>query len=246
MSFTKKIFGLSLLATSQLALSAEPITGEVELGVVATSGNTETTSIKSKVSITQDLENWKNVYLIDTLFKEEKIDVNGTKQTQTSAERYFASAQGDYKLNDEHSALFVYGSYEKDLFSGYNYQDSFAVGYSDQIFSNESSFLNYNAGPGYFFDELDDGTKQEGSIIRLALDYQLTLSETAKFKQYLSTEAALENGDNSKSKSETSIAATLMGNLSLKAAFTIVHNSEVPAGNEDMDTTTSISVLYLF
>lgn len=246
MSLSKTLIGLSILSAAPSLWAVEPITGEVELGIVATTGNTETTSIKSKLSITHDLENWKNNYKIDSLFKEEKVEVDGDERTQTSAERYFASAQGDYKLNDKHSAIFVYGSYEQDRFSGYKHQDSFAVGYGDRLFENATSFLDYNAGPGYFFDELDDGTKEEGGIIRLALDYQNTLSKTAKFKQFLSTEAAIESDDNTKSKSETSIAATLMGNLSLKVAYTILHNSHVPDGNDKMDTTTSVSVLYLF
>ncbi len=246
MSFFKSLLTLSLSSLGLLSWAQEPITGEIELGLISTSGNTETNSLKSKLAVTQDLENWKNNYRIDTLFKEEEVDNNGVKQTQTSAERYFVSAQGDYKLNDKHAALFVYGSYENDRFAGFAQQDSVAVGFADQIFANENAFLNYNAGPGYFYTEDNDGKTQEGGIIRLALDYQLTLSETAKFKQLLSTEAAVESDDNTKSKSETSIAATLMGNLSLKASYNIIHNSHVPDGIEKTDTTTSLSILYLF
>jgi len=246
MTFSKTLVGLSVIGAANSLWAVEPITGEVEFGFVSTTGNTETTSIISKLSVTQDLENWKNNYLIDTLFKEEKVDVNGTKQTQTSAERYFASAQGDYKLNEESSALFVYGSYEHDRFSGYDQRNTLAVGYADQIFKDSHSLLTYNAGPGYFYDKENDGTTEEGGIIRLALDYQNNLSETAKFKQLLSTEAALESDDNTKSKSETSISAKLMGNLSLKAAYSIIHNSNVPDGTEETDSTTSVSVLYLF
>ncbi|GAA6135986.1 DUF481 domain-containing protein [Oceaniserpentilla sp. 4NH20-0058] len=246
MSVTKILTAASLLAASQLTLAAEPITGEAELGFVSTTGNTETTSVKAKVSVTQDLDNWKNTYLLDTLFKEEEVVINGNKQNQTSAERYFASAQGDYKLNEDHSALFVYGSYEDDRFSGYEYQSSIAAGYADQMFSDETSFLNYNVGPGYFFSEQNDGETTDGAILRLALDYQLSLSETAKFKQALSSEIAFESEDNTKTRSETSISASLMGNLSIKASYNIIHNTEVPAGNDDVDTTTSVSVLYIF
>ena len=121
-----------------------------------------------------------------------------------------------------------------------------AAGYADQVFGDETSSLEYNAGPGYFFSELNDGSTEEGGIIRLALDYRLTLSETAKFKQTISTEAALESNDNTKSKAETSVSAKLMGNLSLKASFNVIHNTEVPEDKEETDTTTSLSILYLF
>ncbi|MFT5591762.1 MAG: putative salt-induced outer membrane protein [Oceanicoccus sp.] len=247
MSFSKTLISIALVSTAHASWAVEPTTGEIELGIVSTTGNTETNSIKSKLSVTQDFESWNNNYLVDTLFKEEKTDNDdGSKTTKTSAERYFASAQGDYKLNEEHSALFVYGSYENDRFTGYKQQNSVAAGYADQVFSNESSSLKYNAGPGYFYNELNDGDTEEGGIIRLALDYRLKLSETSKFKQTLSTEAAIESDDNTKSKSETSVSATLMGNLSLKASYNIIHNTQVPDNKEKMDTTTSISILYLF
>lgn len=247
MSLSKTLLSVALASMAHMSWAVEPITGEIELGMVSTSGNTETNSIKSKLSVTQDFTSWKNNYLIDTLFKEEKVEEDdGSKNTQTSAERYFASAQGDYKLNEKHSALFVYGSYENDRFAGFKQQNSVAAGYADQVFGNETSSLDYNAGPGYFYSELNDGSTEEGGIIRLALDYRLTLSETAKFKQTISTEAALESDDNTKSKAETSISAKLMGNLSLKASFNVIHNTEVPEDKEETDTTTSLSVLYLF
>lgn len=242
----KTIFSTLVFSMAASSYAVEPITGEIELGIIATSGNTETSSVKSKLSVTQDFEKFKNSYLVDTLFKEEKIDSNGAKKTQTSAERYLASAQADYKLNEKHLALFVYGSYENDRFAGFDQQNSLAVGYSDQLFANANSFLNYSAGPGYFYKKLNDQTTEEGGIFRLALDYQNTLSATAKFKQVISTEAAFESNDNTKTKSETSIAATLMGNLSLKASYNLIHNSKVQSGIDELDTTTSLSVLYLF
>ena len=247
MSLSKILISMALASATHIGWAVEPTTGEVELGFVSTSGNTETNSIKGKLAVTQDFPSWNNNYTFDTLFKEEKVeDDNGSKQTKTSAERYFSSAQGDYKLDEKHSALFVYGSYENDRFAGFEHQNSVAAGYSDQVFGNESSSLKYDAGPGYFYNERNDGSTEEGGIIRLALDYRLRLSETAKFKQTISTEAALESNDNSKSKAETSLSATLMGNLSLKASFNVIHNSEVPDDKEETDTTTSVSILYLF
>lgn len=228
------------------AQAAEPSTAEVELGVIATSGNTDSTSLKGKVTINQELENWKNNYQLDALYKKDEVEVDGVDEEQTTAQKLFVSAQGDYKLNQEHSALFVYGSYTDDRFSGFNYQSTVAVGYSDQLFSTENSFLNYNIGPGYTFNETDDGEKNEAAVVRLAAEYQYQFSENAKFTQLLSTEAAFDSDDNTRTRSESAISANLMGNLSMKAAYTIVHNSEVPADKENTDTITSITLVYLF
>ncbi|WP_017444561.1 DUF481 domain-containing protein [Gayadomonas joobiniege] len=241
----------ALLCALTANAAEKPSVGEVELGIIATSGNTETTSIKGKVSITHDMENWRNQYQLDALYKKDEIqtEINGqtVDQEQTTAQRVFASAQGDYKLNTEHSALFIYGSYEDDRFSGYNYQSTIAAGYSDQLFENDASFLKYSVGPGYTFNELEKtGETNEAVVMRLAAEYQYKLSENAKFTQLLSTEAAFDSDENTRTKSETAVSAKLMGNLSLKAAYTMTHNSEVAEDKENLDTTTSITLVYLF
>ena len=233
------------------AQAAEPLTAEVELGVIATTGNTESTSLKGKVNVTHEMESWKNNYQLDALYKKDDVTVddgagNDITESQTTAQKLFISAQGDYKLNAENSALFVYGSYTDDRFSGYQYQSTVAAGYSDQLFKDDKSFLKYNVGPGYTFNKTDAGEENEAAVIRLAAEYQYKFSDHAKFTQLLSTEAALESDKNTRSKSETAVTANLMGNLSMKAAFTVIHNSEVPADKENTDTTTSLTLVYLF
>lgn len=229
------------------ANKVEPIRAEAELGVIVTTGNTETASYKGKVSVKHDAENWANQYLFDSLFKEDKItNDDGSTSTEKTAEKYFLSAQGDYKLNEKHSALFIYGSYEDDRFSGYEYQSSIAAGYSDQLFGNEAQYFNYNIGPGYTFNESDDGIEDESAMVRLAIAYEYKFSDHAKFNQDMSTELVFEDGSNSRSKSESAVSANLMGNLSLKVSYSVTHNSEVSDGVENTDTVTSMAVVYLF
>jgi len=224
----------------------KPLQGEVELGLINTSGNTESSSLKSKLSITHDLTHWRNNYEISTFYKDEEVEANGVRETQVSEEKYFASVQGNYKLINNGSALFLYASYEDDRFSGFDYQQSFAAGYSNKVIDNDTTTFTYNAGPGYRFSKLDTGDTEEGGFIRLAIDFKYQITETARFSQALSTEAAVESDDNTRTKSETAISASILGSLSLKAAFIIDNNTEVPAGVEDTDTETTLSVLYIF
>ncbi|EAT11323.1 DUF481 domain-containing protein [Bermanella marisrubri] len=222
------------------------IEGEFELGFISTTGNTETSSLKSKLAVIHDLDHWRNNYQFSSFYKDETVEENGVETTEVSAEKYFASVQGDYKLINNGSALFLYASYEDDRFSGYNYQQSYALGYSNQVLNNKVHKLNYNVGPGYSFSELNDGDTEEGGFLRLAVDYRYRISENARFTQKISTQAAFESDDNTKSKSETGLAATLIGNLSIKAAITVDHNTNVPDDTEKTDTETSLSILYLF
>jgi putative salt-induced outer membrane protein len=257
-----KTVTLSLLVTSITSVNVKavepviaeksiaPVNGlhvETELGVILTTGNTETSSYKVKLLAKQETQNWKNKFLVDSLYKEDEIeDDSGVKATEVTAEKYFVSAQGDYKLNEKHSALFVFASYEDDRFSGYAYQGSVALGYSDQLFGNNISFFEFSAGPGYSFNKTDTGISDQAAMVRIALAYEYNFSSHAKFNQDLSTEISVENESNEKSKSESAITASLIDSLSLKVSYTITNNSEAEADKENTDTTTSVGVVYVF
>ncbi|MFT6058441.1 MAG: putative salt-induced outer membrane protein YdiY [Bermanella sp.] len=257
-----KTVALSLLVTSITSVnvkavepvaaekSTAPVNGlhvETELGVILTTGNTKTSSYKAKLLAKQETQNWKNKFLLDSLYKEDELeDDSGAKDTEVTAEKYFISGQGDYKLNKKHSALFIFTSYEDDRFSGYTYQGSVALGYSDRLFGNSSSFFEYSVGPGYSFNETEAGISDEAAMVRLALAYEYKFSAHAKFNQDVSTEVSVEDDSNEKSKSESAITAKLVGGLSLKASYIITNNSEVEADKENTDTTTSVGVVYVF
>ncbi len=220
----------------------EPFKAELELGIIATSGNTESTSLKGKATLHQDFRAWKNKYLIDTLYKKSEYD----GETKTTAQKLFLSAQSDYKLSDENTSIFVYGSHTDDRLSGYEYQNTVAVGYSARLFSNQYSFLDYSVGPGYSFNKTDEGEKGESAIVHLEAEYLFNISPTAKFTQTFSTEMALESDENTQTKSETAISTKIRRDLSMKTAYSITHNSEVLSTKENTDTVTSVSLAYTF
>ena len=59
-----------------------------------TTGNTETTSIKGKLSAHQELTQWSNDFIVEALYKKDKInDVD-----QTTAQKYFLSEVDITKL----------------------------------------------------------------------------------------------------------------------------------------------------
>ena len=80
-------------------------------------------------------------------------------------------------------------------------------------------------------------------IVRGALDYQWKISDTATFKQLLSTEIG---DDNTKSKSETSVSAQISGGLSLKVSLILDHNSDVNDNTDNLDTQTAVTLVYSF
>jgi putative salt-induced outer membrane protein len=232
----------SLSAAESLVEPLEPLSMEVELGMIATTGNTESAALKGRTIIKQDFRTWKNKYQFDALYK--RNTYNGVNETTT--QKVFLSVQSDYKLSPENSSVFVFGSYTDDRFSGYDYQNTIAVGYSRRLFANQNSYLDYNIGPGYSFNRTDEGELDDTIIVHLQVEYEYNFSPEVKFTQTLGSDVALESNKNTISKSESAITSKLRDNLSMKAAYSITHNSEALDPRAKTDTTTSITMIYSF
>ncbi|MDN4503784.1 DUF481 domain-containing protein [Alteromonadaceae bacterium BrNp21-10] len=233
------LLGLCAAGNVFAADEVKPFSMDGEFGFIATTGNTETTSIKGKLSAHQELTQWSNDFAIEALYK--KDEING--EDKTTAQKFFLSGQGNYKLANPDHRLFGFASYADDKFSSYNYQATLAAGWSQKLWQDNTSKFNYSIGPGYSFSETAEGVEQNGFIVRAALDYQWKISDTANFKQLLSTEVG---SDNTKSKSETSVSAQLSGGLSLKVSLILDHNSDVAEDIDNLDTQTAVTLVYSF
>lgn len=237
----------------------KPLAADVELGLLMTSGNTDSTAFTSKLRVQQELTRWRTDYVLEALYKQDQIDVvtDGVtiEESRVTAEKYFASAQSDYKLDSEQRGLFIFGSYEVDKFSGYDYQASIAAGYSDRLFNTPNAFLDYSIGPGWSFNRtepvLDDaGTvvqpaeTEESAMVRVSAHYQYNFSENAKFSQKFASDMALESGANTKSKAETALTTNITQAFAMKASITVTHNTEVPPDRHSTDTHSAITLVY--
>lgn len=247
LSTVSAIVALGLFASAAQAEDEKTFTMDGELGFIFTSGNTETTSVNGALNAKQELEKWSNEYVLTALYKKDEID--GVERT--SADKKFASAQGNYKLENPAYRLFVFGSYEDNRLSSYDFQATLAAGWNHKVWKDEKSNFEYSIGPGYSindrFVEDDAGNisvvEENSVVVRGAFSYAYTISETAKFTQTFSTEVG---SDNTKSRSESAISAKLAGALSLKIALRLDHNSEVNPGDENLDTETAVNLVYTF
>ena len=253
-----KLLSILVAATASTnAFAEETQTWDItsELGAIITSGNTETTTLKGGIKALHNLENWNNEYKIDGLYKEDEVEnSDGTKETQRTNEKYSLSAQGNYKLNEEHSHLYIYGSYVSDYFGAYRNEAVISAGYGRRLLDRSDMWLNAEIGPGYKYFEFPEGSVDEdgipnagesdSEIIALGkLDYNWQISDNAKFTQLV----AVEYGDtNTKTRSETALLAKINGSLQMKVAYNITHNSDVADDKENTDTATSLTLVYSF
>ncbi|OFC71364.1 DUF481 domain-containing protein [Alteromonas confluentis] len=244
----KQVLAVALLSalgsTSVMAQDdVKPFTLEGGLGFIFTSGNTETTSINASLVGHQELEKWSNDYTLEGLYKEETVEVDEEEVNRTSAQKFFASGQGNYKLENPDYRLFGFASYEDDRFSSYNYQSTVAAGWNQKLWETDTTSLEYSVGPGYSWAETQEDVEQNSFIVRASGAFEWLISDTAKFTQTVSTEVGSEN---TKSRAESALSATISGNLSMKLSVKLDHNSTVNEGVEKLDTATAVTLVYSF
>ena len=232
------------VATSAIAQDEpKPFTMDGEFGLIITTGNTETSSATAGITAQQEFENWSNDYQIEGLYKEETVIQDGEEVERTSAQKFFASAQGNYKLENPDHRLFAFSSYEDDRFSNFAYQATLAGGWSQKMWKTEKTAFEYSVGPGYSWAETQAGVDNDSFIVRGSAAFKWFISDTAKFTQTASTEVGSEN---TKSRAESALTATISGSLSMKVSLRLDHNSNVAEGVEKLDTETAVTLVYNF
>jgi len=228
---------LSAMSASAFAEDKKAWEATAELGGTMTTGNTDTSTLKAKVDVIHNLENWKNNYYFDTLYSKD--------DDEKTASRWAIGAKGSYILNEK-SSLFVLAEYEQDEFSGYDSVGSLAAGYSRNFYKTETVTFDGDIGPGVKFFDNEDGSSEEVGIVHLGLVYKNELSKTSTFTQILTSDVAFEDDSSTLSRSETSITANIMNSLAMKLGFIVRHDSNPIDEKKSVDTETTITLLYKF
>jgi putative salt-induced outer membrane protein len=233
----------SLVFLTSLALAApllaaeeedDPLEGNVKFGYLATTGNTETSSLNTKFETKYIAGDWHHEALASA--------INASESKVTTAEAYEAGWKSGWDFTDRD---YVFGrlNWRKDRFGPFDTQFSQTVGYGRHIIDTDAHDLEGEVGFGARQSEDQQGVNQNETIVTGLLNYTWSFSETSEFSQVFRVEVG---GDNTFSESVTSITARLIGALNLVASYTIRNNSDVPVGTEKTDTRTAISLEYAF
>ena len=229
---------LAALSVSVSAMAQEepqgPWSGKATLGYLATSGNTENSTLNTAVEVGFETGAWQHLA--------NAAAVHSKESETTTAESYALGWKTERNLSD---IDFVFGrlNWRKDRFSGYDSQFSQTIGYGRHVIKTDKHVLNLEVGAGARQSELSSGITESEAIFRGGAYYKWLFSETAEFRQDLTTEAGSEN---TYLESVTAISAKLLGDLALVASYTIKHNTDVAAPTEKTDTYTALSLEYSF
>jgi putative salt-induced outer membrane protein YdiY len=210
-----------------------------EVGFNFTSGNTETSSLKTRLDVRHQIQKWNNQYIFDALRKKDK--------EQVSANKWLIAGKANYDLEQENTFLFIEGSREDDEFGAYDNYNKLAIGYGQRFFESETITVDADLGPGYVaFKKNTDGFEDKSPIIRASADLNWIISDNAAFSQTVIVDRAFGADDNTKTRLVSGLSARINGSLQMKLGLTITNNSVVDEGVEHTDTETSVTLVFAF
>lgn len=208
--------------------------GEVELGVVETRGNSDTSTLKLKAAAAHESIQWINSVLLEAL--------NTASRDITTSERYLIEGKTKYRLEEQRYS-FANGKYEDNRFSGYQYRATVAVGYGSRLLDTESYTFDAEIGPGARHSKLLTGSSDDEVMVRLFGDFNWTINNYAKFEQLLTVEAGRES---TLTRSESSLKSKIARKLAMKASYLVRHSSSALASTASTDRELTFTVVYDF
>lgn len=241
----KRIFYTVLfLSLSSTAFSAK-WTSDAELGVVVTSGNSETQTANAKIKAKRETSSWVDSGSLEALGTSSTDQTTGEKVT--TAEKYVANLKAEYKITPE-NFYFANANYIDDRFSGYEYQATLTVGVGRRLIKTEKQELSIELGPGVRFYKLSPDPitnartpSDHVTIGRGALNYLYNFTEHSKFTQDLLVESGK---DATITESVSALTAQINGKMAMKASVKVRHSSQVPDDSKKTDSETALTLVY--
>lgn len=224
------------LTLPEQKLSAEqPWYNEFELGYLMTSGNSETEVLNAKTKSLFENGSWRN--------RLELTALNAASDEQRTDERYNALGKSDFKIT-ERDYSFLRLEYERDRFSGYDYQGNGAVGLGRRFIDEPGMVLELEAGPGYreAKEELSEIVHRD-TILYAGERFSWQLTENTQFIQQLTVESG---GANRIAEAIAALRVGINEHFALKLSWRGQHTGEVPEGVEKLDTETGVNLVYGF
>lgn len=205
--------------------------GEGEVGVNYTTGNTKDFGVMAGIHLMKDGLQFR--HKLNGLIDRQKS--NGV----LTRNRALADYELNYKFNDR---LYAYGlsGWERNTFAGFTrrFTESVGVGYS--VFKSDNMTLDVTAGPAFQQTRYVDGRRENDVTARAGLDFGWTITDDLK----LTEKAAILIG--SQWTSTTALTFAFSDALSSRASFDVIHENDPLAGRTATDTATRLSLVYGF
>jgi putative salt-induced outer membrane protein len=221
---------------SPLPAQAAPWSGDVAIGYLATTGNSETSSLNGKSSVVYAHDDWKNTLAVSA--------VNTYADGQSSAENYLAAEQLEYNFTMRDYA-FGAVDWNKDLFAAIRESTSETAGYGRHLLIGPRHFLDAELGVGARQQQTNDvpRERQNEFIGRGALKYRWAITDTTSFQQSLKVASGQSN---TYTEAVSALKLQIIGNLFTNLSYTIKNNTQSAPDTEKTDTEAAVTISYEF
>jgi putative salt-induced outer membrane protein len=205
--------------------------GNGELGVNYTTGNTKDFGVMAGVTLMKDGLTFR--HKVNGLMDRRKS--NGV----LTSNRALAGYELNYKFNDQ---IYAYGlgSWERNTFAGFTRRFTESAGAGYQVFKNDDMYLELTVGPAFQQTRYVDGRSDRDTSARAGLDFGWEFVDGVM----LTEKAAILIG--SQWTSTTAVTVSLVDALSARASFDVIHENNPLAGRKATDTASRLSLVYGF
>ena len=208
--------------------------GEGEVGASVTTGTTKNKTLALGVNLKKDGLNWRHKLV--------GIVNYARNDDTTTADRYLASYQGDYKFS---SRLFVYGlvQWEQDRFAGFDrrYTESAGAGYT--ILDTPEFNWQISGGPALRQTRSITRQLESDTTVHAGTTFLWNISPATIFTEDLGAYIA---GNDDTYFSTTALTTKIMDHLSARGSFNITSEGNPPSGIDSTNTITRLTLVYSF
>jgi putative salt-induced outer membrane protein len=218
---------------------AEPMwKGSLGLSWVATTGNTDTSSIGVDFALDRKPEPWG----LSFVARGNRADDQG----ELTAENYLVSARGVRALAKRWE---VFGglAWAKDPFAGFDSQTVASAGGTYKAVESERHRLSFDMGLAYTWEDRvppDEDVDFAGGVLGVAWEYKLGAS--SKLVERLALLPNFDDSDDWRLNSTTTIEAAINDWLALRFGYDIRHRNQPIGDSDSTDTTSTASVVFNF
>lgn len=223
-------------------------TGKGQIGYLSSQGNTDARSANAAVDMSFATQSWQHSLHVGGLYSQ--------SAGITSGERWDGLFQSNVNITP---ALYSFGAlrYERDLFSGFDFQASASIGVGWKLLATKTTQLSVQAGPGIRAERpqqlvTDDsghviarvrGNTERSGILSASLNYSQQLTPTAT----LADKFLAESGDgNTLYTNQLTLTLKVSTHLAVSLGYAIQDNTAPPAGQKNLDTTETANLVYSF
>lgn len=242
------ILGLVTLLFAMPAIAAEtdatpppppppPWFSEAEAGAIVVSGNNDSESYNAKAKSTYVWD--KNSVIGSGRYL--KTDSLGVE----SARNWEAGVRYERELNDYFS-LFVGQKAESDVYNGYVQRDSTDAGVKYFLTKTDNITWTTEAGYRYQVTNPTAGEVAKDSMGRAYTEYNQKIRQDLSFKYWLEYLPNFSNTEAYLVNTEASLNVMLNATFSLKVAYLLQYQNELPAGAKYTTSTTTMNLVAKF